>query len=153
TATAIVFALLGSAFLGSGDFVGGSTSRDAPPLWVALLGQGFALVLAVPVALIDTSGHVPRTATIWSLTGGLVAAIGLGFFYSAMARGMISLVVPITSVVGAALPVAYGLGRGDRPGDVALAGIALALIAVAVVSAIPGHGDRLAATPILFAVG
>jgi drug/metabolite transporter (DMT)-like permease len=150
---AIVFALLGSALLGSGDFVGGASSRDAPPVWVATLGQAAALVLAVPVALADGSGHITRTATVWSLTGGLVAAVGLGFFYSAMARGLISLVVPITSVVGAALPVAYGLGRGDRPGNVALTGIVLALIAIAVVSAIPGDGKRLEAAPILNALG
>jgi drug/metabolite transporter (DMT)-like permease len=150
---AILFALLGSAVLGSGDYVGGATSRVAPPLWVATLGQCVALVLAVPVALLDGSGHVTRTATVWSFTGGAVAAVGLGLFYSAMSRGLISLVVPITSVVGAALPVAYGLGRGERPGNVALTGIVLALIAVAVVSALPGDGDRLAALPIAYALG
>jgi len=149
---AIVLALLGSATLGAGDFVGGASSRDAPPLWVATLGQSVALVLAVPVALVDGSGHVTRTAAVWSLLGGAVAAVGLGFFYSSMSRGLISLVVPVTSVVGAAVPVAYGLGSGERPGNLALAGIALALVAVAVVSAIPGHGHRVAARPIVFAL-
>ncbi len=149
---AIVFALLGSASLGAGDFVGGASSRDAPPLWVATLGQTVALVLAVPVAVVYGNGHVTRTAVVWSLLGGAVAAVGLGFFYTAMSRGVISLVVPITSVVGAAVPVAYGLGRGEHPGALALAGIAVALIAVAVVSALPGDGRAVAALPIVFAL-
>jgi len=89
----------------------------------------------------------------WSLAGGAVAAFGLGLFYSAMARGLISVVVPLTSVIGAAVPVTYGLGRGERPGSVAITGIVIALIAVAIVSAVPGDSPRLAAAPIAFSLG
>jgi drug/metabolite transporter (DMT)-like permease len=149
---AIVLALAGSAVFGGADFIGGASSRHAPPLWVATVGQSVSLLLAVPVALAAGSDRVTGAAAAWSLAGGAVAAVGLGFFYSAMACGLISLVVPVTAVVGAAVPVSYGLLRGERPGGVALTGIGLALIAVAVVSAIPGNGERLAAAPIFFAL-
>ena len=88
----------------------------------------------------------------WSLATGVAAACGLGLFYSAMARGLISLVVPLTAVISATLPVAYGLARGERPGPVALVGIVLALVAVAIVSATPGASQSLSAALILFSL-
>jgi drug/metabolite transporter (DMT)-like permease len=62
-----------------------------------------------------------------------------------MARGLISVVVPVTAVVGAAVPVGYGLISGERPGSPALLGVLLALVAVAIVSATPGTGGVSAA--------
>ena len=145
----ILLALVGSAVFGTADFIGGAASRHVPPVWMAMLGQAVALVLAVPLALLVTSHGVTATDAFWSLAGGVVAAVGLGFFYTAMGRGLISVVVPLTSVVGAAVPVTYGLGRGERPGSVAMAGIVIALIAVAIVSAIPGEtaGPTLGLAP------
>jgi drug/metabolite transporter (DMT)-like permease len=149
----VLLALVGSAVFGSADFIGGASSRHAPPLWVATLGQSVALILAVPIALLANWEGVTATDATWSLVGGAVAAVGLGLFYTAMARGLISVVVPLTAVIGAAIPVAYGLGRGERPGKVALAGIVLALVAVAVVSSIPGDGQPVAAASIAFSLG
>ncbi len=149
----IVLALLGSVVLGAGDFIGGAASRHAPPLWVAMLGQTVSLVLAVPLAVLVSSHGVTAMDATWSLAGGAVAAVGLGLFYSAMARGLISVVVPLTSVIGAAVPVTYGLGRGERPGNVALVGIVIALVAVAIVSAIPGDTRDLTAAPVVFSLG
>jgi drug/metabolite transporter (DMT)-like permease len=45
-----------------------------------------------------------------------------------------SIVAPITAVVAAVVPVLFGFARGERPGAAALTGVALALIAVALVS-------------------
>jgi drug/metabolite transporter (DMT)-like permease len=149
----ILLALVGSAVFGTADFIGGAASRHAPPLWVAMLGQTVSLVLAVPLALLVSSHGVTAGDATWSLAGGVVAAVGLGLFYSAMARGLISVVVPLTSVIGAAVPVTYGLGRGERPGTVAIIGIVIALVAVAIVSAIPGDRQGLAAAPIVFSLG
>ena len=103
------------------------------------------------MALLVTWEQLTVADTAWSLASGLTAACGLGFFYSAMARGLISLVVPLTAVISATLPVVYGLVRGERPGTPALVGIMLALVAIAIVSATPGSGQALSAAPIVSA--
>ena len=149
----VLLALVGSVVFGGSDFLGGAVSRRAPALWVAALGQAVALLVAVPVAFLVGWERVTGTDAAWSLASGAAAAVGLGLFYPAMARGLISIVVPLTAVIGASIPVVYGLGRGERPGALALAGIALALAAVAVVSATPGVGGRMAVPPVALSVG
>jgi drug/metabolite transporter (DMT)-like permease len=149
----VLLALVGSVVFGGSDFLGGAISRRAPALWVAALGQSVALFVALPIGLLVSWDRVTATDAIWSLASGVAAAFGLGLFYPAMARGLISIVVPLTAVIGASIPVVYGLGRGERPGAVALAGIALALTAVAVVSTTPEAGARLAVSPVAFSIG
>ena len=151
-AVTVLLALVASVVFGCADFIGGAVSRRASPLRVAALGQLVALGLAVPMALLVTWEQLTVADTAWSLASGLTAACGLGFFYSAMARGLISLVVPLTAVISATLPVGYGLVRGERPGTPALVGIVLALVAIAVVSATPGSGQALSAAPVVFSL-
>jgi len=141
----ILYALVSSLIYGCSDFVGGATSRVAPPVWVAALGQAVSIVFVVPIALIASSEQVTGTDIGWSLASGFAGAIGLGLFYTAMGRGLISLVVPLTAVIGASLPIAYGLARGERPGTIALTGIVLALAAIVIVSMLPGDGKPVSA--------
>jgi drug/metabolite transporter (DMT)-like permease len=136
----VVLALVGAAVFGVSDFLGGVASRRVSPWRVAAIGQATALVLAVPTALLASWERVARGDVAWSLGSGVTVAIGLGLFYSAMARGAVSLVVPLTAVVSATIPVVYALVRGERPGAVTFGGIVLALVAIAVVSAFPGAG-------------
>ena len=56
-----------------------------------------------------------------------------------MGRGLISVVAPVAAVTGAAIPVVYALARGERPGPIALVGLAIAFVAVAVVSLAPSE--------------
>lgn len=148
----VLFALVASVVFGCADFVGGAVSRRASPFRVAALGQLVALCLAVPTALLVRWEQVTAADAAWSLASGLTAGCGLGLFYSAMARGLISLVVPLTAVISATLPVAYGLAQGERPGTPALVGVVLALVAIAIVSATPGSGQTLSAAPIFFSL-
>jgi drug/metabolite transporter (DMT)-like permease len=53
-----------------------------------------------------------------------------------------TVVAPISAVVGAVLPVAVGLATGERPEPLAYAGIAVAIGSVALVSGAIGHHDR-----------
>jgi drug/metabolite transporter (DMT)-like permease len=141
----ILYALVSSLIYGCSDFLGGATSRTAPPVWVAAFGQAVSIAFVIPIALIASSRQVTGTDIGWSLASGFAGAVGLGLFYSAMGRGLISLVVPLTAVIGATLPIAYGLARGERPGAIALAGIVLALVAIVIVSMLPGNAKPVSA--------
>lgn len=129
-----VLALLSSVFIGSADFVGGLASRTANGVRVATFVAIMGLPLAVVVSLSYGAERVSRADVIWSALSGIVVAFGIGCFYVGMGRGLISVVAPVAAVTGAAIPVVYGLARGERPGALALVGLVVAFVAVAVVS-------------------
>ncbi len=137
-----VLALASALLIGGSDFLGGVASRRASALRVAALGQSVSLALSLPAALAVGATRVTRADAGWSVASGAAVAAGLGLFYTAMRRGLISIVAPTSAVMSVTVPVVYALARGERPGVAALAGIALALAAIVVVSVAPSgaHG-------------
>ena len=129
-----LLALASAVFIGGADFVGGLASRTANGVRVAAFVAIMGLPLAFVVSLAYGAEHVGRNDVIWSVLSGIVVAIGIGCFYIGMGRGLISVVAPVAAVTGAVIPVVYGLARGERPGTLALVGLVVAFVAVAVVS-------------------
>jgi drug/metabolite transporter (DMT)-like permease len=82
---------------------------------------------------------VSSSDVAWSVAAGGAVALGLGCFYVGMGRGLISVVAPVAAVTGAVIPVVYALARGERPGPIALIGLGIAFVAVAVVSLAPSE--------------
>lgn len=56
------------------------------------------------------------------------------WFYLALAAGPMAVVSPVTAVLVAGIPVLVGLSMGERPSVIAFVGIAVALVAVVLVS-------------------
>ena len=144
-----LLAILSAVLIGSADFAGGFGSRSASPLRVAALAQAAGLPLAFLLAVAFGAERLSGTDVGWSLASGVAGAAGLGCFYTAMGRGLISVVAPLAAVVGATIPVSYALVSGERPGTVALIGITVALVAVVAVSVAPSdpRHAHVAVTP------
>src|SRR5919199_407439 len=70
----------------------------------------------------------------WGAASGVASAAAFALLYRTLAIGPMSVLSPVTALVSAALPVGVGLVDGERPGGLALGGMALALVAVVVVS-------------------
>jgi drug/metabolite transporter (DMT)-like permease len=68
-------------------------------------------------------------------------------FFRTLARGVMSVIAPVTALSAAAVPVLVGLVGGDRIGAWAAVGIAVALAAVVLVSAEGGLSTLRAARP------
>jgi drug/metabolite transporter (DMT)-like permease len=134
-----LLALASAFFAGGSDFLGGFSSRRAPAIRVAASTQFVSFLVSLPVAAVVGADRVTSVDVGWAIASGLVVGAGLALFYAAMGRGLISLVAPIAAVAGAAVPVAYALARGERPGTAALVGIGLALPAIAIMSLAPAH--------------
>ena len=118
---------------GTGDFFGGLATRRAPMLSVLVVSQGVGLVGMLAAALI--AGGTPTGADLLlGAAGGLVGGAGVALLYRALATGTMALVAPVTGVVAAIVPVAVGIGAGERPALLQLLGIALAVVAVALLS-------------------
>ncbi len=142
---ALSLALAASLSWGLADYLGGVKSRIVPLLTLVAISQlaGLALMSAIAVA----TGSYPggRTA-LFATLAGIAGVIAVGAFYRGMAVGQISIIAPV-SATGVIIPVAYGLARGERPGAIALAGIALAFTGVVLASAErePGENPSIAA--------
>jgi drug/metabolite transporter (DMT)-like permease len=156
----VVLGLASAAAWGSADFGGGIAGRRAPLfgviLFTQLIGCGLALGLAVVRA---EPAPAPRDLAI-ALAGGVVGATGIWALYRGLSTGRMGVVAPISGVLSAVVPVGAGIVLQGLPGPAALGGIALALVAVVLVSASPGGGgpatgriDRVAGIPNDVAIG
>lgn len=152
-----LLAVASALLVGGADFVGGFLSRTVDAVRVAAAAQLVGLALAVPTALFVASERVSTTDASWAVGSGIAVALGLVCFYTAMTRGLISVVAPVTAVAGALVPLLYALGGGERPGEAAMAGIALAIVAIGLVSLGPTGPAEAAASrdalPLAIAAG
>jgi drug/metabolite transporter (DMT)-like permease len=102
-------------------------------LRVVLVSDPVTMVLLGVLAAV-IGGPISAGAVVWGSLGGISQACGEWWLYAALGAGPISVVSPLTAVLTAAVPVGVGIAIGDRPGVLAAAGIALAMVAVVLVS-------------------
>ncbi len=130
---AILVGLLVAAFFGSGDFLGGLASRQSNTVTVLALAQVSAAVGAVVVALV-AGGPLRGSVVLLGIGAGLLNVAALGCLYQGLAIGQIGEVAPVAAVVGAVIPVVWGLAVGERPPVLALVGGALAVAAAGLIT-------------------
>jgi drug/metabolite transporter (DMT)-like permease len=149
----LLLALASSLAYGSADFLGGLAARGAHVLRVVVIAAPASLL--VELLLWPAVGaHFPPGAVWWGAASGVASAAAFALLYRTLAIGPMSVLSPVTALVSAALPVAVGLAGGERPGALALGGMALALVAVVVVSGgTDPHGLRPSGTALGLAFG
>lgn len=146
---AVLLALLSSVLWGSADFLGGLVSRRRLAAVVVGLSQAAGLLTILVIALAvgafdDPTGYLP-----WAVASGLAGMVGLVCFYAALAAGTMGVVSPIAAL-GVVVPVVVGLARGERPAELQLVGIAVAIVGVVLASG-PELQGRAGARPLLLA--
>jgi len=127
-------AFLSAVTFGAADFLGGlATRRSGRVFSVVILSQiaGLTLVLVV---LAISGGELIREDIGWAAGAGVAGSAGLVLLYRGLSIGTMSVVAPLSAILTAVVPVAWGLLTGERPSVVALLGIPLALVAIALVS-------------------
>ncbi len=140
---AVVLALAAAALWGTGDFLGGVTTRRLQVLVVLLWSQLVGLA-GVAVWIAATSPTRPGSGILYAVGAGVAGAIGLGCLYRGMAIGAMGIVAPI-SAISPVVPLTVSVVRGDSPAPVQWVGILLALAGVVLVSRDPATaGGRLA---------
>jgi drug/metabolite transporter (DMT)-like permease len=149
---AIGLALVAAALYGSGDFLGGLANRATPLLSVLLISQGVGLIgMLIVAALIG--GIATGSDLALGALAGIAGVAGVGMLYRGLASGAMSTVAPITGVVAVVVPVAVGIGGGERPAAPQYIGIALAVAAVTLLSAGGSAAVRLRRDTLLLALG
>jgi drug/metabolite transporter (DMT)-like permease len=130
---AALLALTAAAAYGAGDFLGGVASRRAPVTAVVLWSHVVGLMILLFAAPLIGGSATPQALAVGAVAG-IVGGVGVALFYRALSLGTMSVVAPVAALLSAMVPVLAGLLGEDRPGIAALAGIAVALVAVMLVS-------------------
>jgi drug/metabolite transporter (DMT)-like permease len=127
-------ALAAAAFYGAADFLGGLAARRAHTAAVVVVSG--AAGLAVLVLLLPwVPGPAPREMDLlWGAAAGLSGGIAVGLLYRALAIGRMAVVAPTTAVCAVAVPALTAFALGERLHTMTLAGVALALVAIVLVS-------------------
>ena len=92
-------------------------------------------------------GHAGAGDIAWGALCGLAGLGAIGMLYRGLAIGTMGVVSPVSAVLGASIPLVFGVAfHGERPTWIAYAGIAAALAAVVCVGAGP-NGRRTRGLP------
>jgi uncharacterized membrane protein len=147
-----VLALAAACTFGVADFLGGVCTRRATVVAVTLTTNLAGAALAV-VLVVTIDGAWTTGAVAWGAAAGLAGLIGLVLLYRGLADGPNRLVSPLSAVISAIVPVVIGVSLGDRPSTLAIAGLAVAPLAIWLVA-----GGDIAMTdtsrrPVLLGVG
>jgi len=129
---AAALALAAAVSWGIGDFLGGLKSRTLRPIAVLIVAQPIGGALLGIWVAIRGEGP-PGAEVLWASLAAIFGTIGLIAFYRGMAAGALSIVAPIAGA-GAAIPVVWGLARGDHPSAYQELGFVAALVGVVLAS-------------------
>jgi len=119
---------------GAADFLGGLTSKRAHTLAIVVLSQLAGLLLLLIALPFLPSSSPTRMDLVWGAVAGLTGGTGVALLYRALAIGVMAVVAPTTAVCAVVIPVLVAVASGERPGLVTIGGIALAIVAIALVS-------------------
>jgi drug/metabolite transporter (DMT)-like permease len=142
-----------SVLYGTADFTGGMAARRASVPVVTLAAWSAGLV-ALAVVAPFVPGRPSAADLAWAAAGGAAGALGGALLYRALAIGPVGIASPIFCVVGLALPVLVGFVMGERPHAAGIAGLLLAPVSIALLTAEGGsepRGARRALVPSLTA--
>lgn len=152
---AIVLALGAAAFYGSADFMGGLATRRSAAPTVAFGAQASGVLVLLGGLVFLGPATIAGADLAFGVLAGLFGAIGLTLIYRALAAGPMSVVAPTSALSAASVPVVAGLLLGDRPGPMALTGIAVSFVAVLLITwerTEPGVARRVSRNVVLAAL-
>lgn len=131
--TVIVLSLATAVVFGTGDFFGGLATKRASVVQV-IAGSHLVGLAGVTVASLALAESFRWDDLALGAMAGAFGAIGVAFLYRRLAVGPMQIVAPLTAITSAVVPVAWGAIVGERLSTVVWLGIALGLVAIALVS-------------------
>ncbi|MGB6058915.1 MAG: EamA family transporter [Microthrixaceae bacterium] len=140
----VLLAALSALTFGTGDFLGGLSSKRMSAAVATITAQFVGLVLILAVCLVVTGNPTGRDFWMGALAGAAGGG-GLTMFYWAMSVGPMSVIAPVSALLNAFVPVLAGFVKGERPAPLALLGIIVAVPAILLISREPSDPERLLA--------
>ena len=144
-------ALAAAALAGTGDFFGGKATKKTNIISVLAISHllGLFVILIIAPLMADEFKSSDFFLGVLASSFGLC---GLALLYRGLARGPMAIVAPITAVACATLPVIWGVLSGEKLSTTQLIGILIGIIAIFLVSWIPGQSKPIKSSLIVEAV-
>jgi drug/metabolite transporter (DMT)-like permease len=135
---AVLLALFSAVVYGVSDYGGGRATKSSAAVTVTLAAECTTFVALSIVMVVLDDPFPARADVLWGLAAGLASCSAVIALYHALANGAMTVVAPVTAVVAAVIPVAFGLATGERPGAIAIVGAVVAITAIALISGAVG---------------
>jgi uncharacterized membrane protein len=132
---AVLLALGAAIGYGCSDFAAGLAARRSSVIRVALMTEALCVIVIGPALAFTAWGQPNIRAVAWGMASGLAGVSGALVLYLGFRHAAFSVAGPLSAVAAAGFSLLAGLLLGERPTALALTGIALALPAIAGVSA------------------
>ncbi len=154
--TTVFYGLAAAACWGAGDFSGGLATKRSSAYSVVIISQIIGAVLLIVLALLLNETFPKPESMVWGGLAGFSGGLGLIALYHGLATGRMGVVAPVTAVVTVIVPVLVSAFMEGLPGGLQLAGFALAVMAVWLVSRPEGNSVihwRSLRLPVLAGIG
>jgi drug/metabolite transporter (DMT)-like permease len=139
---ATMLALGAALAFGISDISGAIAARRSSALQVAL-GLQLAGLPVLVVGLLLFPGTPSMRAIVLGVLAGAVGNLGLVLYLRSMAVAPVGVISPLSALVGAAVPVTWGVWlAGEELRPVQLLGVVAGLVAVVLVAYAPGAAER-----------
>ncbi len=126
----VLFAITSAAIWGGGDFSGGLATRRSGQFQVLAVSALSGMVLLLVCAALWGESFPAFSGLIWPMLAGASGAVGLACLYRALSMGHTASVAPTSAVIGAALPVVFGIFTQGMPAPLRLVGFGLAFAGI-----------------------
>ena len=130
----VVLALVSAVCYGAADFLGGVTAKRASTLAVVVVSQLAGLLILLAICPLLPAADPTRTDFLWGALAGVSGGGGVALLYRALAIGVMAVVAPTTAVCAVVIPVFVSVALGERLAAATFGGIALAIVAIILVS-------------------
>ncbi len=126
----ILLALSSALVWGSGDFCGGRAATRSDPFQVLLLAGLSGMALLLVASRVAGEPLTFDVSLLWAVVAGLAGGGGIVALYSGLALGSAATVAPLAAVSAAVMPVLFASFTLGPPRPVQLAGFAVALVGI-----------------------
>lgn len=141
----ILFSLGAALAWGAADFTGGLASRRTGAYRAALYGEFFGLVFIIAAAFVIRQPMPGWSVLTLAAAAGAIGTTGLLTLFRSVIHGKMSIAMPVSALLAAALPVLVGSLTEGFPGVITFLGFILALSAIWLISQEEGKDSRLLA--------
>lgn len=136
----LLTSLISAIMMGAGDFFGGVAAKRSPVALVGLIGQGIGFFVALAIILIGAHSFA-YTPFVLGLGAGFCGSFALLSLYRGLAIGRVTIVAPLSAVLGALIPVVVSLATGHHFAPAKWAGIVAGLVSIYFLS-LPSQSER-----------
>jgi drug/metabolite transporter (DMT)-like permease len=136
---AVLLALIAAAGYSGSDYAAGLASRRASVVRVTVISELTYAAVLISVVPFISSRAPPLASVAWGVAAGISGMVGAMALYLGFRHAAFSVASSVSAVGSAAFSVLAGFLFGERPGALSLAGIVLALPAIAAVTMSTGQ--------------